>query len=110
MKEGNVIKELYKVIKDRKNNEVSGSYTNYLFKEGLDKILKKLGEENTEVIIAGKNDDSVQIINEVCDYIYHMLVFLAEKDISIEDIEDVLKERRKKISNKKQERREIQNY
>ena len=65
MNENNVVKELYKIIEQRKENPIQGSYTSYLFEEGLDKILKKIGEESAEVIISSKNNDSKEIVEFV---------------------------------------------
>ena len=79
---------LMDLIKGRKNDPVEGSYTSYLFAKGLDKILKKIGEESSEVIIAAKNDRR-ETIYEISDLIYHMLVLMAEMNI---DIKDILKE------------------
>lgn len=96
-----VIKGLYEVIEDRKKNPQEGSYTAYLFDKGLDKILKKVGEETAETIIAAKNDDKIELINEVCDLTYHLLVLLAQKGIDITEVEAVLEERRQKTGNLK---------
>ena len=79
---------LMELIKGRKADPVEGSYTSYLFDKGLDKILKKIGEESSEVIIAAKNDRK-EAIYEISDLIYHMLVLMAEMDI---DIKDIIKE------------------
>ncbi|MBQ7561008.1 MAG: bifunctional phosphoribosyl-AMP cyclohydrolase/phosphoribosyl-ATP diphosphatase HisIE [Synergistaceae bacterium] len=76
---------LMELIKARKSQKVEGSYTSYLFEKGLDKILKKIGEESSEVIIAAKNDKR-EAIYEISDLIYHMLVLMAEMDIEIPDI------------------------
>jgi len=76
---------LMELIKGRKNEKVEGSYTSYLFEKGLDKILKKIGEESSEVIIAAKNDRK-ETIYEISDLIYHMLVLMAEMNIEIKDI------------------------
>ena len=76
---------LMELIKGRKAEKVEGSYTSYLFEKGLDKILKKIGEESSEVIIAAKNDRK-EAIYEISDLIYHMLVLMAEMDIEIKDI------------------------
>ena len=76
---------LMELIKGRKNEKIEGSYTSYLFEKGLDKILKKIGEESSEVIIAAKNDKK-ETIYEISDLIYHMLVLMAEMDIEIKDI------------------------
>ncbi|MBQ4469295.1 MAG: phosphoribosyl-ATP diphosphatase [Synergistaceae bacterium] len=76
---------LMELIKGRKSAPVEGSYTSYLFDKGLDKILKKIGEESSEVIIAAKNDRK-EAIYEISDLIYHMLVLMAEMDIEIKDV------------------------
>ena len=104
----NIINELYEVIKDRKENRDESSYTSYLFNNGIDKILKKLGEECTEVIISAKNNNKAEQILEIGDLIYHLLVTMSELNISIEDVEKELNKRRKKINNLKKERREIE--
>ena len=104
----NIINELYEVIKDRKENRDESSYTSYLFNNGIDKILKKLGEECTEVIISAKNNNKEEKILEIGDLIYHLLVTMSELNISIEDVEKELNKRRKKINNLKKERREIE--
>jgi phosphoribosyl-ATP pyrophosphohydrolase len=106
----NIINELYEVIKDRKENRDEGSYTSYLFNKGIDKILKKLGEECTEVIISAKNNIKEEQVLEMGDLIYHLLVLMVEMDISIEEVEEELKNRRKKINNLKTERKEIKRY
>ena len=76
---------LMELIKGRKNTKIEGSYTSYLFEKGLDKILKKIGEESSEVIIAAKNDRK-ETIYEISDLIYHILVLMAEMDIEIKDV------------------------
>ncbi|MBR0204694.1 MAG: bifunctional phosphoribosyl-AMP cyclohydrolase/phosphoribosyl-ATP diphosphatase HisIE, partial [Synergistaceae bacterium] len=76
---------LMELIKGRKSDPVEGSYTSYLFDKGLDKILKKIGEESSEVIIAAKNDKK-EAIYEISDLIYHMMVLMAEMDIEIKDV------------------------
>ena len=77
---------LMKLIEGRKTEPQEGSYTTYLFNKGLDKILKKVGEESTEVIIAGKADDKKETIYEIADLIYHVLVLMVEMGISIDDV------------------------
>ncbi len=77
---------LYERILGRKEEKAEESYTKYLFEEGIDKILKKIGEEASEVIIASKNDNREEIIYEVSDLIYHLLVLLAERNISFHEI------------------------
>lgn len=105
-----VIENLYKTILDRKENSVENSYTNYLFSKGLDKILKKVGEESTEVIIAAKGDDERERINEICDLTYHLLVLMAELNIDVKDVREELVNREKKIGNLKGERKNIEVY
>ena len=77
---------LMEMLKGRKENPKEGSYTSYLFQKGIDKILKKIGEESTEVIIAGKADDKAETIYEVADLTYHVMVLMLEMGISLEDI------------------------
>ena len=77
------IKGLYEVIENRKENPEEGSYTCYLFDKGLDKILKKCGEECAEMIIASKNEDKDELIGEICDLVYHTLVLMVEKGVSV---------------------------
>lgn len=81
-----IIYYLYELIKDRRENPVDGSYTNYLFRQGLDKMLKKVGEEAAEVIISAKNPDPGELIYELADLIYHSLVVMVERNITIEDL------------------------
>ncbi|AZR74916.1 bifunctional phosphoribosyl-AMP cyclohydrolase/phosphoribosyl-ATP pyrophosphatase [Anoxybacter fermentans] len=91
-----VISSLFTLIQDRKTNPVEGSYTNYLFKEGLDKILKKVGEETAEVIIGAKNQSKEEFIYEMADLVYHLLVLTAEMGCRPEDIAEELARRFKK--------------
>ena len=87
-----VFEEVFAVIQDRKINPKEGSYTNYLFDKGIDKILKKLGEEATEIVIAAKNPNPNEIKYEISDFLYHMMVLMAEKGITWEEIiEDLAK-------------------
>jgi phosphoribosyl-ATP pyrophosphohydrolase/phosphoribosyl-AMP cyclohydrolase len=88
-----VFENVYDVIQDRKVNPKEGSYTNYLFDKGSDKILKKVGEEATEIVIAAKNPDSEELIYEASDFLYHMMVLMAEKDITWDDITRELSQR-----------------
>lgn len=81
---------LMKLIEGRKTNEKEGSYTTYLFQKGLDKILKKIGEESTEVIIAAKAEDKKETIYEIADLAYHVMVLMIEAGISLEDIHNEL--------------------
>lgn len=89
-----VLEEDYAVIKDRKNNPKEGSYTNYLFDKGQDKICKKIGEECTEIIIAVKNDDKDEMIYEISDFIYHLMVLMVNENIKWNDIYQELINRR----------------
>jgi len=89
-----ILYELYDVIKDRQKNLPEGSYTTYLFTKGLDKILKKVGEENAEVIIAAKNREKSEVIYETADLIYHLLVLLAEQGVEPGEVFAELKSRR----------------
>ena len=73
-----VLMEDYNVIMERKNHPKEGSYTNYLFDKGIDKILKKCGEEATEIVIAAKNPDAEELRYEIADFLYHMMVLMAE--------------------------------
>ena len=91
-----VLRQDYQTIVDRKENPKEGSYTNYLFDKGLDKMLKKLGEENTEIIIAAKNPAENEIIYEIADYLYHLEVVMAEKGVDWDDITRELVRRQKK--------------
>ena len=91
---GNIMDELYAVIEDRRTNPKEGSYTNYLFDKGVDKICKKIGEEAAEVIIGAKNKDASEIIYEVSDLLYHLNVLLVLNDIPLQSIYDELKKRR----------------
>ena len=84
---------LMDMLKGRKTEKKEGSYTTYLFEKGIDKILKKVGEECTEVIIAGKADDKKETIYEVADLAYHIMVMMIEMGISLEDIHDELASR-----------------
>lgn len=81
-----VFQDVYDVILDRKVNPKEGSYTNYLFDKGIDKILKKLGEEATEIVIAAKNPNSNEVVYEMSDFLYHMMVLMAVKDVSWEEV------------------------
>lgn len=80
------IEGLMELIKGRKTDKKEGSYTTYLFEKGRDKILKKVGEEATEVIIAGKADDKAETIYELADLMYHALVLMADMEISVDDV------------------------
>ena len=96
-----VVKGLYEVAKQRKETKQEGSYTCYLFEQGLDKILKKRGEECSEVIIAAKNGNNEDTANEICDLLYHLIVMMVQAGISVEEVEGILEEGRQKIGNLK---------
>lgn len=96
------LKTLYEVVLDRKAHRRDGSYTCYLFDQGLDKILKKVGEECAETIIAAKNDVPTDTIGEISDLIYHLIVMMAEKEIPLDDVLAELDRRAQKIGNLKQ--------
>ena len=89
-----ILKELYSVITDRKENPTEGSYTNYLFDKGTDKISKKLGEEAVEVVIAASQRDSKATIQEIADLEYHLLVLMVDRGITLDDVEAELRSRR----------------
>ena len=88
-----VLEDVYSIILDRKDHPKEGSYTNYLYDKGIDKILKKIGEEATEIIIAAKNPDAEEIKYEISDFIYHLMVLMAEKGVTWEDITQELSQR-----------------
>ncbi|MCD7855304.1 MAG: phosphoribosyl-ATP diphosphatase [Clostridiales bacterium] len=93
---GNILTEEFEVIKGRKENPEEGSYTSYLLKKGEDKILKKIGEEASEVIIASKGGNNEELIGEICDVLFHIEVLLAQKGLSWDDVEGELVNRRSK--------------
>lgn len=88
-----VLDRLIEVIRQRQAERPEGSYTAYLFEKGQDKILKKLGEETSEVIIASKNGDRDPIVYEMADLVYHLLVLMAYHGLAWEDVEEELKGR-----------------
>jgi len=93
---GEVLNSLYALVETRKGERPEGSYTTYLFEHGLDKILKKLGEEASETIIAAKNDDREALTKESCDLLYHLIVLLVERGVSLTNVRDELVMRRVK--------------
>lgn len=95
------IRNDYETILARKQAKEEGSYTCYLFEQGLDKILKKVGEESTEMVIATKNGDKDETVGEICDLIYHTLVMMVNENITIEDVEAVMQKRAEKAGNLK---------
>lgn len=96
-----LIRNDYQIILDRKEANEEGSYTCYLFSQGIDKILKKVGEESTEMVIAAKNGVKEETVGEICDLIYHTLVMMVNEGISIEDVEAELLKRAEKTGNLK---------
>ena len=90
----NILQELYQIILSRQQEMPEGSYTSYLFQEGIDKILKKVGEESAEVIIAAKNREKSEVVYETADLIYHLLVMMVEQGIKLSDIYKELRSRR----------------
>ena len=93
---GAILGNLYELIESRKRERPDGSYTTYLFAEGLDKILKKVGEESTETIIAAKNEDSDALVREASDLLYHLIVLLVERGLTLDQVSGELSSRRKK--------------
>lgn len=87
------IDNLYALLVDRKEKMPEGSYTTYLFEKGLDKILKKVGEESTEVIIAGKDKDKSETVYEIADLVYHVMVLMVEMGITPDEVRAELKSR-----------------
>ena len=87
------LEALMKVIEGRKIEKKEGSYTTYLFEKGIDKILKKVGEESTEVIIAGKANDKAETVYEIADLVYHVMVLMIEMGISLDDVKNELASR-----------------
>jgi phosphoribosyl-ATP pyrophosphohydrolase len=94
---GILLQDLYQLIQDRRENRPEGSYTSYLFNQGLDKILKKVGEESAETIIAAKNGGSDEarklLAAEISDLLYHVLVLMVERQVSLQDILNELNQR-----------------
>ena len=97
-----VLQELYQVVLGRKSTPREGSYTCYLFDKGLDKILKKVGEECSETIIAAKNGRQEETVGEISDLIYHLMVMMAQQNIPLEAVLEELSRRSQKIGNLKQ--------
>lgn len=96
------LKALYETVVSRKETREEGSYTCYLFDKGLDKILKKCGEECAETIIAAKNGSKEELIYETADLLYHLMVLLVEQGVSLEEVEAELVRRSAKTGNLKQ--------
>lgn len=87
---GAILNDLFRLIEIRKKDLPEGSYTTYLFEKGLDKILKKIGEESSETIIAAKNDDQRALVSETTDLLYHLMVLLVERGVSLDEVRDEL--------------------
>ena len=96
-----MIQELYDTVLDRKENRQEGSYTCYLFDQGLDKILKKCGEECSEVIIAAKNGKNPDTVLEISDLLYHLTVLMVQQGITPEEVQAELEKRSRKTGNLK---------
>lgn len=96
-----ILKELYETVLSRKAEKQEGSYTCYLFEQGIDKILKKCGEECSEVIIAAKNGKNPDTVMEISDLLYHLTVLMANEGITPEEIETELEKRSQKTGNLK---------
>lgn len=106
----NELEKQYQTALERKQNPEEGSYTTYLYNKGLDKILKKVGEESTEVVIAALSQSKEDLVGEINDLAFHVLVLMVEKGITLEDVEAEMKKRAEKQHNLKAERKEIENY
>jgi phosphoribosyl-ATP pyrophosphohydrolase len=96
-----VLQSLYETVVNRKNNPQEGSYTCYLLDKGIDKILKKVGEECSETIIAAKNNDNGETVYEIADLIYHLFVMMVNQGIPLEDVLKELDKRSEKTGNLK---------
>ncbi|QUW22857.1 bifunctional phosphoribosyl-AMP cyclohydrolase/phosphoribosyl-ATP diphosphatase HisIE [Sporosarcina sp. Marseille-Q4063] len=90
-----IVHEVIAEIKNRRANPIEESYTSYLFREGIDKVLKKVGEESSEVIIGAKNEDKAELTSELADLLYHSLVLMEISDVSLSDIKNELLKRRR---------------
>ncbi|HXI23153.1 MAG TPA: bifunctional phosphoribosyl-AMP cyclohydrolase/phosphoribosyl-ATP diphosphatase HisIE, partial [Pyrinomonadaceae bacterium] len=95
---GAILDDLFRLIENRKRELPPDSYTTYLFQEGLDKILKKIGEESSETIIAAKNEDKSALISETADLLYHLMVLLVARGVSLDEVRDELVARHKEKS------------
>lgn len=101
MSENEVLSALYQTVINRRDNSKEGSYTCYLLDKGLDKILKKVGEECSETIIAAKNGDNSETVYEIADLIYHLTVMMVQQEIPLEDVLAELDKRSEKTGNLK---------
>ncbi|MCH3960973.1 MAG: phosphoribosyl-ATP diphosphatase [Solobacterium sp.] len=106
----NELEKQYASALERKQNPEEGSYTTYLYNKGLEKILKKVGEESSEVIIAALSQSNEDLVGEINDLAYHVIVLMVEKGITLEDVEAEMKRRAEKQHNLKAERKTIENY
>lgn len=104
------LKAMEAVVLDRKDRGDEKSYTRYLFREGLDKITKKFGEEAFEVVIAAKNKNGQELAEETADLIYHLIVLLVRSGVSVQAVEDVLRSRHERQNNFKGERETVEDY
>ncbi|KGH34407.1 bifunctional phosphoribosyl-AMP cyclohydrolase/phosphoribosyl-ATP diphosphatase HisIE [Lactococcus cremoris] len=100
--DSDIFADLEKQIADRKAQPVEKSYTNYLLDQGIDKVLKKVGEEASEVIIASKNSDKVELLGEIDDLLYHLFVLMNQTDLSLEEVRKKARERHQIEGNKKE--------
>lgn len=96
------LREMETVIEQRRKDPMEGSYTCYLFEKGLDKILKKLGEESAETIIAAKNGEKEELVGEINDLLYHLLVMMNVCGVSLSQVEEECRRRAQKIGNLKE--------
>ena len=103
----NELENLYATALDRKANHEEGSYTTYLYNKGLEKIIKKIGEETTEVVVAALSQSNEELIGEINDLIYHLVVLMVEKGITLEDVEAEMIRRSEKQHNLKAERKPV---
>lgn len=101
MKMNDSLLALYKTVVERKEKKEDGSYTCYLFEKGIDKILKKCGEECSEVIIAAKNGNNQETVLEISDLLYHLMVLMVDQGIALEDVMQELDKRSQKTGNLK---------
>ena len=101
MEKDTVLNDLYQVVKSKQTIKEEGSYTSYLFEQGIDKILKKCGEECSEVIIAAKNNNKENIVGELADLFYHLTVLMVECGIAMDDVLKELEKRSHKLGNLK---------
>ena len=96
-----VLKALYETVLNRRDNKKEGSYTCYLYEKGIDKILKKVGEECSETIIAAKNGDNSETVYEIADLIYHLMVMMVQQGIELDEVLSELDKRSEKTGNLK---------